>query len=358
MANTTPKKRLFSLLLAFTYLLNSGCAMSSEESKSKKEDSDSQKLHEWHISKMDRYKENSFIKDFEIYNDAYPEFYINKDGETAFGVLTEDFASLTGGHPFSTDHYYIGLMDKYESKQYKVDENGNLIFNRTGEDCIGNLETTIFSSTKDEKGKSFTLKDQKDGETVIIRNIFDSGSQLQNEITIKRVLSEDVTATINAVHKKFPMFENTDIDMYTDTVTTVITINYYGEIYNFISNYAKNINGYSRTISLPSEIVSDNSIVDTPTSLSDSESYDVFNTLRELICNDRYYTDGKNPEAIAYFEQFLGIKECLDLFAQGSLDNPWYSYIQELIKSKEYKIAMDMMTSDASNWISNSLLHN
>ncbi len=77
------QKRLLSFMLVLSYLLN-GCGTAKEVKSASNSDIDEDELnelHELHISKMEKYKESAFIKDFELFNDVYPEFYVNREAK-------------------------------------------------------------------------------------------------------------------------------------------------------------------------------------------------------------------------------------------------------------------------------------
>ncbi len=182
-----------------------------------------------------------------------------------------------------------------------------------------------------------------------MRNIEDSGYKIKNEISIKKDLSEDVHVKINATYNKMPMFE--DMPIFNCVLNTVLTVDYYGELYTFSYRFVRHGDSTSSRVFLPNGITFNQDSSSTSPYKKDLDSEYYFKLLN-LICTNQNNSDKKNLEAIACFEQIVIQKECLELFAQGSLDNPLYSYIKELIENQDYQTATKIMQSEESYWIS------
>lgn len=346
------KARLVSLLLIVSYLLN-GCGLTSKTKNNNNVDTKDDYSHEWIASKMDQYKEKSFIRDLGLYNDTYPEFYIGDDTLRDDGILTGDLSNFISDIGFPIDHYYLCLVEMYENKKYRTDENGNLIFTWNNENKVGDFDTTTISYQIDWQ-KNISIKDTKDGKTVIKRVIGDFGESIVNIIEVEKVLSENVHATIKATHEKSPTLgSHGDVILFDNTNTCVLTINYYGSIYTFtyVCEETNEINdNFKYSISLPNGITFDSEKKDWTSIPEESNDFaDYYNLIAE-ICHSANYENGMNPKAVACFEQFLVKSDCYDLYLKGSSSNPWYAYVTELIADSNYELALNIMRDEAIYW--------
>lgn len=348
------KARLISTLLILSYLLN-GCGLTNKNKNNNNNiETKHDYSHELLISKMDEYKEKSFIQDLGLYNDIYPEFYIGSDILHDDGILTGDLGNYISDLGFPVNHYYLSLAEMYKDKKYHSDENGNLIFTWDNENKVGDFDTTVISYQKEEWLKHILIEDTKDGKTVIKRIIGDFGERMVNEIVVEKVLSENVHATIKATHEKSPSITSQkEVILFDNKNTCVLTMNYYGRIYTFtyISDETNNICRYS--ISLPDDITFDSEKKDWVSNPEESNDFvDYYNLIAEICCSANY-EDGMNPKAIACFEQFLVKSNCYDIYIKGSSNNPWYGYVTELISNGNYEMALNIMKSETTYWSPN-----
>lgn len=348
------KARLISSLLILSYLLN-GCGLASKNKNNNNIDTKDDYSHELLISKMDEYKEKSLIQDLGLYNDIYPEFYIGSDTIHDDGILTGDLGNYISDVGFPINHYYLHLADMYKDKKYHTDENGNLIFTWDSENKVGDFDTTIISCQKEEWLKHILIEDKKDGKTVITRIIGDFGEKMINEIVVEKVLSENVHATIKATHEKSPsLTSQKDVILFNNTNTRVLTINYYGRIYTFTYVSNETNNNYRYSISLPNGITFDSDKKDWVSIPEESNDFvDYYNLIAEICCSANY-EGGMNSKAIACFEQFLVKSDCYDIYLKGSSNNPWYTYVTELMSDGNYELALNLMKDESTYW-NNSL---
>ena len=345
MKSSKMKKRLISLMLVLSYLLN-GCGLQSDQSE-KKDDKDTKESerisHEIRLTKMmERYKENKFVQDFEFFNDTYPEFYISDGliGQSS-GVLDYNFENLTGGIG-SVDRYFVGIMDMYAKNMYQKDENGNLVFDWTDKDySFKKADTTTFSYVKDETGKTSTFEDKKGDNVVFNRLIKENGKEITSQISLTKDLSEDIHVSIVAKRHQEDYIMSDDAKMINNSYESVLMIDYRGEIYTFNYHFTK-CNGNSQDwIELPIGMVDDKDI---------EKDIKFYHEFMRLVCYENNYTDGINAVAIKHFENFLLKKRCLELYYRGDETNPWYNFVTELIDTQAYEQAINVMLDESNYW--------
>lgn len=345
------KKTLLAWLMLLAYMA-SGCGMSSRGKKNDKNSNDIAIAHEWCLSQMDIYKENSFIKDFGIFSDECPEFYVGVQDSERLGVLNNVFNYLVGNVPFSIDQYYLNLMEKYENKQYEIDKDGNLVFAWDDEYKFGDFDETLFSHREEYYAKINKFVDKKDGKVVYSRSIQDFGNRLENKIVVYKDLAKDVHATIEATNSIIPVWLEKGYEEANNVVETVLTIDYHGKNYIFICTSETFAQGDFRySITLPDGVTFDKEKADCVSDRSESKDFLDFDNLMSLICDTTNYKDGENKEAVLYFEHFQRKIDSVVLFGQGSPNNPWYAYIQELMDGGDYETALSIMQSDGTYWL-------
>lgn len=303
------------------------------------------------------YKETAFIRDFQLYSDTNPEFYFgdygctNSEAVPASGVLTDDFEHLFNS-VCATDSYYKGIIEMYD-KGYEVDSDGNLIFDWNGIDSRGfDIDTTIFSSKIDGENKSFRFEDKKGDETVATRTIHDKGNELNNNISLRKTLAQDIYVDIDESIVRVDItgmfnISSTEEKLLRSSNLMTLTVSYHGESYEFYRLVSKtNVN------SRDYEYHADKRVW-----LPDMEGYsdDVndiksFNDLLRLILDDGNYVNGVNEAAVIFLDNYLVKGECLALLAEGKESNPWYEYVKQLVDDGNYSLAFAVMQDENTHW--------
>ncbi len=303
------------------------------------------------------YKETAFIRDFQLYSDTNPEFYFgdygctNSEAVPASGVLTDDFEHLFNS-VCATDSYYKGIIEMYD-KGYEVDSDGNLIFDWNGVDSRGfDIDTTIFSSKIDGENKSFRFEDKKGDETVATRTIHDKGNELNNNISLRKTLAQDIYVDIDESIVRVDItgmfnISSTEEKLLRSSNLMTLTVSYHGESYEFYRLLSKtNVN------SRDYEYHADKRVW-----LPDMEGYsdDVndiksFNDLLRLILDDGNYVNGVNEAAVIFLDNYLVKGECLALLAEGKEGNPWYEYVKQLVDDGNYSLAFAVMQDENTHW--------
>ncbi len=303
------------------------------------------------------YKETAFIRDFQLYSDTNPEFYFgdygctNSEAVPASGVLTDDFEHLFNS-VCATDSYYKGIIEMYD-KGYEVDSDGNLIFDWNGIDSRGfDIDTTIFSSKIDGENKSFRFEDKKGDETVATRTIHDKGNELNNNISLRKTLAQDIYVDIDESIVRVDItgmfnISSTEEKLLRSSNLMTLTVSYHGESYEFYRLLSKtNVN------SRDYEYHADKRVW-----LPDMEGYsdDVndiksFNDLLRLILDDGNYVNGVNEAAVIFLDNYLVKGECLALLAEGKESNPWYEYVKQLVDDGNYSLAFAVMQDENTHW--------
>lgn len=314
-----------------------GCSKDDRDILDQNEKEQAQVIKNRTRSLMEQYKSRSFIKDYGLYNDAYPEFYVGEVGRiSCFGVLTNKFDHLTGGSG-STNRYFVNLIEMYDGLAYKETENGDLIFDWSQTDR-DDFDTTTFSSRNNENEKEFVFEDKKDGKILFTRTICDSGKEVSDKIVFQRDLSDDVHVTVESTSYDRNYYEDFGYDeiLFNSGNPTRIKIDYYGEIYEFTKVYRSHGDVTSNILYLPDGEID-----------NDSLYMDDYFALEEAICSKENYESDQNRKAIACFEKYLSKKKCMELFLQGSEGNNNYDTVKSLINSGEYESALMIMESDA-----------
>lgn len=303
------------------------------------------------------YKETAFIRDFQLYSDTNPEFYFgdygctNSEAVPASGVLTDDFEHLFNS-VCATDSYYKGIIEMYD-EGYEVDSDGNLIFDWNGIDSRGfDIDTTIFSSKIDGENKSFRFEDKKGDETVATRTIHDKGNELNNNISLRKTLAQDIYVDIDESIVRVDItgmfnISSTEEKLLRSSNLMTLTVSYHGESYEFYRLLSKtNVN------SRDYEYHADKRVW-----LPDMEGYsdDVndiksFNDLLRLILDDRNYVNGVNEAAVIFLDNYLVKGKCLALLAEGKESNPWYEYVKQLVDDGNYSLAFAVMQDENTHW--------
>ncbi len=303
------------------------------------------------------YKETAFIRDFQLYSDTNPEFYFgdygctNSEAVPASGVLTDDFEHLFNS-VCATDSYYKGIIEMYD-EGYEVDSDGNLIFDWNEIDSRGfDIDTTIFSSKIDGENKSFRFEDKKGDETVATRTIHDKGNELNNNISLRKTLAQDIYVDIDESIVRVDItgmfnISSTEEKLLRSSNLMTLTVSYHGESYEFYRLLSKtNVN------SRDYEYHADKRVW-----LPDMEGYsdDVndiksFNDLLRLILDDGNYVNGVNEAAVIFLDNYLVKGECLALLAEGKESNPWYEYVKQLIDDGNYSLAFAVMQDENTHW--------
>lgn len=303
------------------------------------------------------YKETAFIRDFQLYSDTNPEFYFgdygctNSEAVLASGVLTDDFEHLFNS-VCATDSYYKGIIEMYD-KGYEVDSDGNLIFDWNGIDSRGfDIDTTIFSSKIDGENKSFRFEDKKGDETVATRTIHDKGNELNNNISLRKTLAQDIYVDIDESIVRVDItgmfnISSTEEKLLRSSNLMTLTVSYHGESYEFYRLLSKtNVNSRDYEYHADKRVW----LPDMEAYSDDVNDIKSFNDLLRLILDDGNYVNGVNEAAVIFLNNYLVKGECLALLAEGKESNPWYEYVKQLVDDGNYSLAFAVMQDENTHW--------
>ena len=308
------------------------------------------------LNTASNYKESAFIRDYQLYSDTNPEFYFGDYGCTqseavpASGVLTDDFENLFN-YICATNWYYKGIIEMYD-KGYKVDSDGNLIFDWDKIDSRAiDFDSTIFSCKIDGENKSFKFEDKKGEKTVVSRTILDEGNKLTNSISFQKILSQDIHVDIKGsivredIGVLFDLSPEEKLLKSSNLMT--LTVFYHGKSYEFhrllsktnvnSSNYEYRSNTYIWFPEMESYS-------------NDDEDVKKFYELLRLILDDDNYVNGVNEAAVKFLDNYTTKEECLALLAEGKESNPWYEYVKQLIDNGNYSTALEVMQDENTHW--------